>query len=608
MKIKTKFILTSAVLVFFIFFILCVVFITNNQINQLAEEGKQYNEIVSNVFVLATLQNDYLLYHEDRASEQWHIQYDSLAGLLTHKKFSNSADQATLKKLYQDYQKLGAQFALLEQVKKNNQEISAQQQSNINVTPLEREYIVNLQLLSRSMVIESETLSQNNFSSRQSLRENTNITISVLMVLLFIAVISVAILFYKNIIGSIRRLQDGIEIISKGDLNYKIAISTQDEMGNITKAFNEMTIKLKYSFFELEKFKMAVDHASDQIVITDTQGMVIYANKATETITKYKISEALGKKAGSLWGGLMEKNFYENMWKVIKEEKKNFVGEITNKRKNGEKYITETHISPIVNEKNEVLFFVSIERDISRIKEIDKEKTEFVSIASHALRTPLGISKWYLEEIQNEGYMKDATAKAKSYFKEVSRNNERLLSLVRNLLSVSRIDQGKIKDYPTTVDAIKLIKQLMADMHIVASKNHIVLHLDIKSHEIPSMNIDQRRLHEVVENLVSNAIKYDSPHGKVYVTVDKVSNRLFISVKDTGIGISEEDQKKLFTKFFRSEKAVSSNTEGTGLGLYVIKSYIEGWGGKIEVKSQEGKGAIFSVEIPFNPKYPTNHE
>ncbi len=248
----------------------------------------------------------------------------------------------------------------------------------------------------------------------------------------------------------------------------------------------------------------------------------------------------------------------------------------------------------------EGVFIFSI--DITRAKEIDREKTEFVSIASHALRTPLGISKWYLEALKDGGYLNNVSMTIVQYLDEVYRNNERLLLVVRNLLSVSRIDQGRVVDAPQKVNILELLKKIITDMSLIAEKNTISMQLTIQEKTIPDLFIDQLKVQEIIENLISNAIKYNKADGKITIVIDKTSDRVLISVADTGIGISPKDQQKLFTKFFRTEKAISTNTEGSGLGLYVVKAYVESWGGKITLTSKEGKGSTFFLELPITMK------
>lgn len=149
----------------------------------------------------------------------------------------------------------------------------------------------------------------------------------------------------------------------------------------------------------LEIFKLAVDNASDHIVITDPEGIILYANKAALKSTGFSQDELIGHKAGTKenWGGLMEKKDYENMWYFIKVYKNTWIGGIKNKRKNGDYYVVYASISPILDKEKNVLYFVSIEHDVTKEKEIDRAKTEFVSLASHQLRTPLSSINWYAE-------------------------------------------------------------------------------------------------------------------------------------------------------------------------------------------------------------------
>jgi len=242
---------------------------------------------------------------------------------------------------------------------------------------------------------------------------------------------------------------------------------------------------------------------------------------------------------------------------------------------------------------------IVIFRDIAREKEIDRAKNEFVSLASHQLRTPLGIAKWYMEALMGEKYLSNAPKIAREYLDEVYKSNERLLSLVRDLLSISRIDQGKVRDTPELTNITQLIKDIIKAMSILARKSNITLHLDLKKTNIPSLLIDPLRLQEVIENLIANAITYSKSSGNVEVIVDTKHESILIMVKDEGIGISQTEKAKLFTKFFRSEKASVKNTEGSGLGLYVVKSYIDGWHGTIDVESSEGKGSTFTISLPL---------
>lgn len=255
-------------------------------------------------------------------------------------------------------------------------------------------------------------------------------------------------------------------------------------------------------------------------------------------------------------------------------------------------------VSPILSNKK-IMGAIEVFRDITKEREIDKAKSEFVSLASHQLRTPLGIMKWYLEALGNEDNFKNSSKEIQGYYNEVYKSNERVLSLVRDLLSVSRIEQGRVKNVPKSVNLKQIITEIVDQMQIVAQKKKISMSVSFADNTIPSIMIDVLRFHEVVENLIGNAIEYTDAPGSVSVSVHKAGESLLIEIKDTGIGISAADQKSLFTKFFRSEKAVIHNPEGSGLGLYLVKSYVEGWGGKLAVESQEKKGSTFTISLPL---------
>ncbi len=247
--------------------------------------------------------------------------------------------------------------------------------------------------------------------------------------------------------------------------------------------------------------------------------------------------------------------------------------------------------------KGKIIGAIEVFRDISKEQEIDKAKTEFVSIASHQLRTPLGLTKWYLEAMREEGT--DVLSKTnQSYLNEIHKSNERVLQVVRELLSVSRIDQRRVKNEPQNTDAVQLVRGIVDEIAPAATNKNIDLDLKIARARIPAIHIDQMRLHEVVQNLVINALEYTLPGGTVTVHVDRQGRSIVLRIVDTGMGISEEDQKRLFTKFFRSERAALQNPDGSGLGLYVVKSYVEEWGGSISVQSHEGKGSAFTITLP----------
>lgn len=237
-----------------------------------------------------------------------------------------------------------------------------------------------------------------------------------------------------------------------------------------------------------------------------------------------------------------------------------------------------------------------------KIKEIDKMKDEFISMASHELRTPITVIKDYLEEII-DGSFGQINKEIKEPLQIVLASSNRLSELVEDLLNVSRIEQGRIKLNLVPVDVVPFIKNIVDQMRIHAEKKGLKLIYQVPSEKnikTPPILADQDRLKQVLINLIGNSIKY-TPKGEVIVSVKYLiqDKSLEIKVSDTGIGMSAKDQEKLFGKFYRIRNKKTADIQGTGLGLWITKQLVEMMSGKILVSSIEGKGSEFSLYFPI---------
>lgn len=241
-------------------------------------------------------------------------------------------------------------------------------------------------------------------------------------------------------------------------------------------------------------------------------------------------------------------------------------------------------------------------KDITKERELDKEKTEFISVASHQLRTPLGSIKWNLEML-NKGYYGELVGEVKKTVAETNEINERLIRLVNALLNVSRIEQGRVQDHPVQTNIRTLIDAILKELEPLAQAKQVQVLLYQDNPQLPILCIDMVRLREVVENIISNAIKYNAVGGKVEIALKLDAEFITIEVHDEGMGIPESDQHRVFSRFFRAENAVKQEPNGTGFGLFVVKSYMEGWGGKVSFKSPrlpDGKGTSFYLQLPVS--------
>jgi len=362
---------------------------------------------------------------------------------------------------------------------------------------------------------------------------------------------------------------------------------------------------------ELNKFFLAVEYSTDHIMITDSNAVILHINKAAEQTTGYSREELIGQKP-SLWGGNMDKEFYKNMWDTIKVKKQPFFGELNNTRKGGIPYIAALSIAPILDKDGEVKFFVGIERNITKEKEIDRMKTEFVSIASHQLRTPLTGLNWLIEILVRKGG-ENLNSRQKGYLEDMKRSIERMLELVNDLLNVSRLETGKIQIEPKPIRLSDFVRGIIDDARALAKERGCRVTFKKPSRKLPEISIDPALMRQVVYNLITNAIQYSpAKRGEILVQLKKEDTRYLISVKDNGIGIPQEVQPMIFGKFFRADNAKQQRQGGSGLGLYISKMIINEMGGKIWFESpapgrdkEENKGTTFYVEFPIKSETKT---
>lgn len=346
---------------------------------------------------------------------------------------------------------------------------------------------------------------------------------------------------------------------------------------------------------ELRKFKVAVAQSSEMMIITDAEGIVLWANEATTKVTGFSVSETLGKKAGVLWGKLMDKSFYEEMWKVIKEEKRQFVGEIQNHRKNSEKFYSMITIYPLLDNNQQVEFFVATQRDITEEKEVDQMKTDFVSLTSHQLRTPLSSMRWNLEML-SQGDLGKLSAKQKEVVDSVAQSNMRMIKLISTLLNISRIESGRLVVDPEKIKLRSYLREMKKEC--VANYRGQSIKLELGEKEI-EVKVDVALLRQVLTNLVSNASKYSQKDSQIIVRLDLDRESYSIHVIDNGYGIPISEQRKIFSKFFRASNVEKYETDGTGMGLYICTLIANLLGGEIGFVSQEGKGSDFWVKLPI---------
>lgn len=234
--------------------------------------------------------------------------------------------------------------------------------------------------------------------------------------------------------------------------------------------------------------------------------------------------------------------------------------------------------------------------DITEQKQIDTAKSEFVALATHQLRTPISAIRWNVELLE-KNLRETKTEKQDRYLMKIERNVMRMISLINDFLSVSKLEMGTFAASDEDINLTDFFNSIIDEYTEKITEKQIVLN---RLDNPPQLTVraDSRLFHIIVSNLVSNAVKYINPSGTLTFTYELKNDRLEIVVADNGIGIPEVELSKLFNKFYRASNAQAHQTEGTGLGLYIVKQSVEQLGGTIAVESAENQGAKFTVNIP----------
>ncbi|MBZ9578282.1 HAMP domain-containing histidine kinase [Patescibacteria group bacterium] len=264
----------------------------------------------------------------------------------------------------------------------------------------------------------------------------------------------------------------------------------------------------------------------------------------------------------------------------------------------GTRYIKDPEIiALIVLISSGVLFILTYIITISfeRLAEVSRMKSEFISIVSHQLRSPITNLSWAIDILMSRG-LRGAEKKQLEYFKILKENSGRMKELVQDLLDVLRIEEGSLLIRKEKISLVEIVKSLIFKFQPFALSSNVEIKFDFDKN-LPEIFTDSHQIKVVIENLLDNAIRYIKRKGEVKIRLRKKENEVLFEIKDNGVGIPEEDQKYIFQKFFRSKSGTKQ--QGSGLGLFITKSIIERLGGKIWFESEEGRGTTFWFTLPI---------
>lgn len=360
---------------------------------------------------------------------------------------------------------------------------------------------------------------------------------------------------------------------------------------------------------KLEKAAIVADYTSSIIMITDPQIRIQWVNKAFSKLTGYTFEEVIGKDPSFLYGPETDKKEMNKLWRRLKG-KKEFAAEILNYSKNGEKYWMQINATPIISEENELVSFVSVENDITQLKqeqeiiknnllrekELNELKSQFVSIASHEIRNPLASiqSSSELIKLHLEKRVKSKD-KIENHLVKIENQISRLSTIMSNLLVVGKINLDKFDIHKNETNLEHFIKGVIDEFFAVISDGRKILFKVIGTKK--KSEIDKVLMSQVMINLISNAIKYSQGKPDPEIILSYEPHHFTIQVRDHGIGIPPNEQKYIYDSFFRANNA--ENIPGTGLGLVIVKKFVEMHQGKISLSSTLNQGTCFELNFPY---------
>lgn len=337
----------------------------------------------------------------------------------------------------------------------------------------------------------------------------------------------------------------------------------------------------------------------DGAIATDEFGRIIRINPVALNILEYREKEVIGewfpKIVVALDDSLAPVSLIDRPITKAFLTGQSISEKMMYRTKSGNYRPVQVTVSPILLEGRPI-GAIEVFRDITLEREVDRMKSEFISLASHQLRTPLSAIKTY-SHMLIDGYMGDLSPGQKKALRTILGASNRMNELVNMLLNVSRIESGSIAVNPKMHNANKLIEEVVKELQLSAAEKQIIINLRLPKNP-PTIRTDNLIAKEVLVNLVSNAIKYTPENGQVTIRLIVKDKELVFAVTDTGVGIPKHSQEHVFTKFFRAQNVIRKETTGTGLGLYLVKGLVENLGGKVWFESEEDIGTSFYFSLP----------
>lgn len=416
--------------------------------------------------------------------------------------------------------------------------------------------------------------------------EETRLILTNATLMALVITVLLGFLIASSITEPIRDVTKKAEEMSMGDFDQFVSVKSDDEIGQLASMFNHLTLKLKDTIEEMDLERNKLDtifsYMAEGVIAVDKSGIVIHANPIglkllgideIELYNNYKLDlESLGMEG------------------IDYEEEETLNGESIFHNIDG---VYKAKYAPYKNERDDIAGIIMVYQDITQEHRLENMRKEFVANVSHELKTPITTIKSYTETLMEDDIDSDVSHK---FLSVIDNECDRMARLVRDLLQLSNIDYNKAKWTRKEVSLKEILKGSISKLEILAREKQQKILCEIED-ELPMISADKDGIEQVILNILSNAIKYTDNNGQIKVVAKSEEDNIKLIVEDNGIGIPNEDQGRIFERFYRVEKGRSRDLGGTGLGLSIAKEIIEAHEGTIELFSKNGEGTTVEVKL-----------
>ncbi|MBI4334389.1 MAG: HAMP domain-containing protein [Chloroflexi bacterium] len=606
MRIKTQFIITILLFGAMLVVISASAIVTSRQVERASEQERITAGIAQGANDLSYLANDYVVYRESQQLARWQSRFASFSNDLSVLQGNTSEQHALVRSIQADARRMKEVFNSIATTVENP---LWDQAAALDPTSLQVSWS-RMAVQSQGLVSDASRLSRL-FRAEEDRLKQTNTTILFVMIGIFGAYFLVNHrMIQERALKGIAKLQSGTAVVGSGNLDFRIEEKKNDEIGDLSRAFNRMTADLKTvtasredlgreieerkkaegalkkseESLQLERDKLIsiLNSMEDAVAIIGPDCTVEYINPSMQS----RYGEVNGRKCYAYFNGRDDPCSWCNSGEV-------FAGKILRREvrsdRTGETY--EITDAPLRNAGGGVSK-LAVFYDITERKKAERMKDEFIGMVSHEIKTPLTVIIGALSTASDRRVPAD---EARELLGDAVVHAEILNSIVDNLLELSRQQSGRLALQTHPADVAEIAQKVIKRLESKSTIHHLAL---VLTPGLPPALADPLRLERILYNLVDNAIKYSVDGGEVKIAATQAGDHLVIGVSDQGPGISSDDQARLFQSFERLGVAVKGSIQGTGLGLRVCRILVEAHGGNIWVESEKGNGSTFFFTLP----------